>query len=43
MPVILNPDDYDLWLDPEVQDAKQLERGDDCVPGEYAGQQPQGR
>jgi putative SOS response-associated peptidase YedK len=25
MPVILNPDDYDLSLDPEVQDATQLE------------------
>jgi putative SOS response-associated peptidase YedK len=25
MPVILNPADYDLWLDPEVQDAKKLE------------------
>jgi hypothetical protein len=25
MPVILNPRDYDLWLDPEVQDPKVLE------------------
>jgi putative SOS response-associated peptidase YedK len=25
MPVILEPEDYDLWLDPEVQDAKKLE------------------
>jgi putative SOS response-associated peptidase YedK len=25
MPVILNPRDYDLWLDPDVQDAKRLE------------------
>jgi putative SOS response-associated peptidase YedK len=25
MPVILDPGDYDLWLDPEVQDAKRLE------------------
>jgi putative SOS response-associated peptidase YedK len=25
MPVILNPGDYDLWLDPDVQDAKRLE------------------
>ncbi|MGJ3252638.1 MAG: SOS response-associated peptidase [Elainellaceae cyanobacterium] len=25
MPVILNPDDYDRWLNPEVQDAKSLQ------------------
>jgi putative SOS response-associated peptidase YedK len=25
MPVILDPGDYDLWLDPGVQDAKRLE------------------
>jgi putative SOS response-associated peptidase YedK len=25
MPVILNPADYDLWLDPDVRDAKRLE------------------
>ena len=25
MPVILNPDDYDRWLDTEVQDAEQLQ------------------
>jgi putative SOS response-associated peptidase YedK len=25
MPVILNPADYDLGLDPDVQDAKRLE------------------
>jgi putative SOS response-associated peptidase YedK len=25
MPVILDPADHDLWLDPEVQDAKKLE------------------
>jgi hypothetical protein len=25
MLVIVNPRDYDLWLDPEVQDAKRLE------------------
>jgi putative SOS response-associated peptidase YedK len=25
MPVILNAEDYDLWLDPDVQDAKRLE------------------
>jgi putative SOS response-associated peptidase YedK len=25
MPVILDPADYDLWLDPDVQDAKRLE------------------
>jgi putative SOS response-associated peptidase YedK len=25
MPVILNPGDYGLWLDPDVQDAKRLE------------------
>jgi putative SOS response-associated peptidase YedK len=25
MPVIVNPGDYDLWLDPDVQDAKLLE------------------
>ena len=25
MPVILNQADYDLWLDPDVQDAKRLE------------------
>jgi hypothetical protein len=25
MPVIVNPGDYDLWLDPDVQDATQLE------------------
>jgi putative SOS response-associated peptidase YedK len=25
MPVILHPADYDLWLDPDVQDAKRLE------------------
>jgi putative SOS response-associated peptidase YedK len=25
MPVIVNPGDYDLWLDPDVQDAKRLE------------------
>jgi putative SOS response-associated peptidase YedK len=25
MPVILDPGDYDLWLDPDVQDAKRLE------------------
>ncbi len=24
MPVILSPQDYDLWLDPEVQDARRL-------------------
>jgi hypothetical protein len=24
MPVILSPEDYDLWLDPDVQDAKML-------------------
>ena len=25
MPVILDPEDFDLWLDPDVQDAKRLE------------------
>jgi putative SOS response-associated peptidase YedK len=25
MPVILKPEDYDLWLDPEVQDSKMLQ------------------
>jgi putative SOS response-associated peptidase YedK len=25
MPVILDPGDYDLWLDPDVQDANRLE------------------
>jgi putative SOS response-associated peptidase YedK len=25
MPVILNPADYDLWLDPDVQDSRRLE------------------
>jgi putative SOS response-associated peptidase YedK len=25
MPVIVNPLDYDLWLDPDVQDPKRLE------------------
>jgi hypothetical protein len=25
MPVILNPRDYDLWLDPSIQDGKRLE------------------
>jgi putative SOS response-associated peptidase YedK len=25
MPVILNPSDYDLWLDPSVQDPELLE------------------
>jgi putative SOS response-associated peptidase YedK len=25
VPVILDPGDYDLWLDPDVQDAKRLE------------------
>jgi putative SOS response-associated peptidase YedK len=25
MPVILDPGDFDLWLDPDVQDAKRLE------------------
>jgi putative SOS response-associated peptidase YedK len=25
MPVIVDPADYDLWLDPDVQDAKRLE------------------
>jgi putative SOS response-associated peptidase YedK len=25
MPVIFDPADYDLWLDPDVQDAKRLE------------------
>jgi putative SOS response-associated peptidase YedK len=25
MPVIVDPGDFDLWLDPEVQDAKKLE------------------
>jgi putative SOS response-associated peptidase YedK len=25
MPVILSPQDYDLWLDPDVQDVKSLE------------------
>jgi hypothetical protein len=25
MPVTLDPGDYDLWLDPEVQDPKRLE------------------
>jgi putative SOS response-associated peptidase YedK len=35
MPVIVSPDEYDLWLDPEFQDRKKLEkmlrpyRGDD--------------
>ncbi len=24
MPVILNPEDYDLWLDPEVNDPERL-------------------
>ncbi len=24
MPVILDPKDYDLWLDPQVQDAERL-------------------
>jgi putative SOS response-associated peptidase YedK len=24
MPVILDPADYDLWLDPDVQDVKRL-------------------
>ena len=26
MPVILDPDDYDLWLDPAIDDRKKLER-----------------
>jgi len=26
MPVILDPDDYDLWLDPSIDDRKKLER-----------------
>jgi putative SOS response-associated peptidase YedK len=25
MPVIVDPRDYDLWLDPDVQDTKRLE------------------
>jgi putative SOS response-associated peptidase YedK len=25
MPVILNPAEFDLWLDPKVQDVKRLE------------------
>jgi putative SOS response-associated peptidase YedK len=25
IPVIVNPGEYDLWLDPDVQDAKRLE------------------
>jgi putative SOS response-associated peptidase YedK len=34
MPVILNPADYDLWLDPGVQDAKRLEP----LLGPYTGE-----
>ena len=48
MPVMLHPGDYDLWLDPDMQDAKRLEpllvpytsEAMVAYSGEYAGEQP---
>jgi hypothetical protein len=50
MPVILDPADYDVWLDPDVRDTKQLEpllvpytsEGDGGAPGQYACEQSEG-
>ena len=44
MPVILNPDDYDLWLDPAFRDTPSGDAGslqpgaDEALPSEHPGQ-----
>jgi putative SOS response-associated peptidase YedK len=40
MPVILGPNDYDRWLDPELQDPAALQRLLDCYPAEEMVAEP---
>jgi putative SOS response-associated peptidase YedK len=40
MPVILSPNDYDRWLDPELQDPAALQALLDCYPAEEMVAEP---